>query len=397
MLAALVLGAGPSALAQTRPEGQPEVATLEADDLVGIWTRPVENAPEPDAVEGFDLRREGIYHLIGRFSMNGLTWRLEGDMLRLATNTERYPEPQGERYRVVRAQGGSLELAGDGAFAGSYEQRRRSPTDPLPRSRAAAIDANLAAYRRLSGRSAMGDSATDWEAYLYQGEPRLVREWLELEDYGTELIHYYVERRRDVERRGGEVGLFHYRAEKSLAPLEAERAEERDEIVVLMSFGKNGKLADGVRVVNGEAEELDAWEAQRVKAHFGRLLGQVEEAALGEPRVGFDCRGNEPFWNLELSGQRARLNLLGEAEEQTFRGEPQGLEYLRPPLVLWRGRSQAGVRDLIAFVTRESCRDTMAEEGEGGRFSHAVRVSLPDGRVLAGCCNLPERPGARER
>jgi hypothetical protein len=42
--------------------------------------------------------------------------------------------------------------------------------------------------------------------------------------------------------------------------------------------------------------------------------------------------------------------------------------------------------ELVAIVSAEACRDTMADR----RFPMTARLSLPDGRLLLGCC----RPAA---
>jgi hypothetical protein len=48
----------------------------------------------------------------------------------------------------------------------------------------------------------------------------------------------------------------------------------------------------------------------------------------------------------------------------------------------WRGRATEGERrDLVAFVSEASCTDASAEE-----HPFSVRLSLPDGRFLSGCC-----------
>src|SRR5262249_33539228 len=57
----------------------------------------------------------------------------------------------------------------------------------------------------------------------------------------------------------------------------------------------------------------------------------------------------------------------------------------------WRGRATAKGGDLVAFVDEATCTDAL---GETVPFS--VRVSLPDGRFVSGCCRRPDAGPAEE-
>ena len=48
--------------------------------------------------------------------------------------------------------------------------------------------------------------------------------------------------------------------------------------------------------------------------------------------------------------------------------------------------------EVVAFVSEAACRDAATDETR----PFTVRVSLPDGRFLAGCCRLATEPGAGE-
>jgi uncharacterized membrane protein len=102
------------------------------------------------------------------------------------------------------------------------------------------------------------------------------------------------------------------------------------------------------------------------------------------------CQGNEPFWSLEISQEEARLTEMGETE-RLFRGSLSRLDYLDPPWSVWRGRGQhdEGAEepresDLVAVFRAEVCLDSMSEEG--GPFERRAVLTLPDGRLVSGCC-----------
>jgi hypothetical protein len=42
--------------------------------------------------------------------------------------------------------------------------------------------------------------------------------------------------------------------------------------------------------------------------------------------------------------------------------------------------------DLVAWITAEPCLDTMSDREGSSAFAHRIRISLPDGEVLVGCC-----------
>jgi uncharacterized membrane protein len=135
---------------------------------------------------------------------------------------------------------------------------------------------------------------------------------------------------------------------------------------------------------------------------FGALVAGWIGVVGGAPPSGADgswpalvCRGNEPFWNLEIDGQRAHYTRLGETPRE-LSGAPDALDYLHPPEMVWRGRGADMAADVVVFVAERTCRDTMSD-GEGRSvFSHQVRVSMPDGAVLVGCCALAAVPSRED-
>lgn len=100
------------------------------------------------------------------------------------------------------------------------------------------------------------------------------------------------------------------------------------------------------------------------------------------------CFGNEPSWSVDLtSPDTARVTLPGEAPV-VYRGKATALPFLEE--TLWRGQTSAG--DLVVLMREEACSDGMSD------ITHprSARVSLPDGRALAGCCRLPGAAAARQ-
>lgn len=128
------------------------------------------------------------------------------------------------------------------------------------------------------------------------------------------------------------------------------------------------------------------------------FAGFGESAALAQenPEAGitsgksvrqFQCRGNEPFWSLVMDGREARLSRpAGEPREsEVFTGTLEHLDYLDPPVSVWRGAAGRKADDvLVATLRRGECRDTMSDEGP--EFTHQAFVSLAAERPLVGCC-----------
>ena len=92
------------------------------------------------------------------------------------------------------------------------------------------------------------------------------------------------------------------------------------------------------------------------------------------------CYGNEPSWRLDLGGSEARLAASGE-EEKDYAGRYTSLDPMK--VHAWRGRPAAGAEgEIVSILSEESCSDGMSDQ----RRPYTARVSLPDGRLLVGCC-----------
>jgi len=95
------------------------------------------------------------------------------------------------------------------------------------------------------------------------------------------------------------------------------------------------------------------------------------------------CFGNEPSWGLHLTEPGvARLQTPDEPGVDYQGGETR-LDVIRERI--WRGKPTTGQGgDLVAFLSDAACSDQMSDT------VHPVtaRVSLGDGRFLAGCCRV---------
>jgi uncharacterized membrane protein len=94
------------------------------------------------------------------------------------------------------------------------------------------------------------------------------------------------------------------------------------------------------------------------------------------------CYGNEPAWSLDLQGGVARLKEVGQ-EEVEFRGGATAIDALK--VQAWRGASASGPSgEIVAFLSETACDDGVSDL----KRPVTARVSLPDGRLLAGCCRV---------
>lgn len=118
------------------------------------------------------------------------------------------------------------------------------------------------------------------------------------------------------------------------------------------------------------------------------LLAATSALAGDRPVV---CFGNEPSWSVVLEGPSTARLVLPDRPPADFVGAEARLDPIHERV--WRGAVAAGGgADLVVFLRDGDCSDGMSDT------THPVvaRVSLPDGRFLAGCCRLPAAaaPGA---
>ncbi|MCM5678985.1 YbaY family lipoprotein [Schlegelella sp. S2-27] len=110
-------------------------------------------------------------------------------------------------------------------------------------------------------------------------------------------------------------------------------------------------------------------------------------AARGTPAPaegGLVCQGHEPDWSLRLWDSRSTLQ-GPTARPLQLRGAWERIDHLQPRVAVWRGAPATARTPLVAMLSQEHCVDAMGEEGEAPS-SHRAVVSLPDGRIVSGCC-----------
>ena len=109
------------------------------------------------------------------------------------------------------------------------------------------------------------------------------------------------------------------------------------------------------------------------------------------------CFGNEPSWSLELPEPGTARLAFPDAPPVEYRGRETRIDVIAERV--WRGKPAAGEGgDVVAFLRDSVCSDGMSDE----QHPVTARVSLADGRFLAGCCrvakNTTEAPtGAHTR
>jgi len=118
----------------------------------------------------------------------------------------------------------------------------------------------------------------------------------------------------------------------------------------------------------------------RWSAAIGLILMSVLPVAAADPSL--VCFGNEPSWSVALvAPDTARLS-LPDAAPVDYRGAASRIDALHERI--WRGQAAGGGPDLVVLLREAECTDGMSD------VKHPViaRVSLPDGRFLAGCCRV---------
>ena len=137
-------------------------------------------------------------------------------------------------------------------------------------------------------------------------------------------------------------------------------------------------------------------------ATLGGLAAMTAGAALAQPddmATAYRCRGNEPFWTLDVDGGDALLARPGAngVAEDRLTGEGTDLGFLDPPTLVWRGAAADGGDhgdgpangELVAVITGRACLDTMADRPP---YTHTAVLSLPDRRAVSGCCDVAAAP-----
>ncbi len=116
-------------------------------------------------------------------------------------------------------------------------------------------------------------------------------------------------------------------------------------------------------------------------AAIGLLLATGSAAAAADPAL--VCFGSEPSWSVALDAPDGARLSLPDTPPADYRGAASRNDALHERV--WRGQPVSGTgADLVVFLREAECSDGMSD------VKHPVvaRVSLPDGRFLAGCCRL---------
>lgn len=125
----------------------------------------------------------------------------------------------------------------------------------------------------------------------------------------------------------------------------------------------------------------------RIKAVLASVALLASTVASGADVPSLICFGNEPSWRLDISGASSARLILPDQKPVEYQGSESRLYYLGERM--WRGKTADGKGDsLVAFLREVACSDGMSEI----RHPLLARVSLPDGRFLAGCCRVPVPP-----
>jgi heat shock protein HslJ len=99
------------------------------------------------------------------------------------------------------------------------------------------------------------------------------------------------------------------------------------------------------------------------------------------------CFGNEPSWSLRFDGGGRATLSFPDGKPVEYRGQETRLDFLKERA--WRGTPAGDAKAVVvAFLREAACSDTMSDTAH----PFSARVSLPDGRLLAGCCRIPASP-----
>ena len=107
-----------------------------------------------------------------------------------------------------------------------------------------------------------------------------------------------------------------------------------------------------------------------------------QEIAAREGEKTFVARGNEPFWNLDISTNGMVFKEMGQPEIHFPAAQPDILEegFLYESTTEVEGKTIS----LQAKIVREDCKDSMS----GERFAFTAEVTI-SGRQLNGCASGP--------
>jgi hypothetical protein len=118
------------------------------------------------------------------------------------------------------------------------------------------------------------------------------------------------------------------------------------------------------------------------------LLPMLASAQQSPVLHGFDCRGENPAWQLDANRQSAVYNTptARGKREVVFRGALQALAHPPSPAIVWRGDSTHLPRETLVAALREEACPLPANSKITGAWRAIVSVKA--GETQTGCCVL---------
>ena len=206
---------------------------------------------------------------------------------------------------------GSDTGAGTRASADLIDQERRA------RRRVEAIEAELASYETLEGRRKAGDATSTFTAYLRGDSLVLIRERLDMGDYGYSDNEYYF---------AGD-SLFYYVEGKLSRTRNPGGPPTTDAIVLRLYFDEGGRLSAHEKTLNAEPVELDGYEESAVRRHARALRALIagdeqasaaELAGLGPVQVELAAGEAPTALRGRVSAREVRNYLIEAEKDQTM-------------------------------------------------------------------------------
>jgi uncharacterized membrane protein len=362
MLSTLLL---PACLGAPLPAPAPTPPSTPA----GIWLRPIAAANDSTTIEGLHLLPDGRLHLVGIYSMDGLTWSARTDSLTLTTATERYPEADPLNYHIEKLDADSLVLAAPGYLGGRYRRSDSLPNTPLPRSSAAALYANRAAYRPLSDHLRLLRARI--AAHL--GQDQFIRGYLRMGHEVRSFIPCGGERDYWVDDLTGS-DLYEVYRSLVLAP-PADYPPLYVELDALVQAPRS----------EGFAADYDSL---LVAIELRFAAGETRGCADDLDSVYFRAQGNEPFWNLAIHTEGIRVQQMGyEALYFPVDLKKHHLAQEAAENVQIYRAAIDTTHALMLHLEHQPCRDSMA-----GNYYHFTAKLEWDGRLLRGCARQGTLP-----
>jgi hypothetical protein len=160
-----------------------------------------------------------------------------------------------------------------------------SACDGGPQGVDAVLEARLAPIRetgtRLSGSSKGERAATQWKAWLVGGEPALIEEVVQIEEWGTTTNIYLFEDDR--------LTFYHQTGQRPTGILGGVGLQE----IALELRWEGDEMVAGAKSVDREVVEVPEWEAAVARERARNLRALVMEAARAQRAAGVGSAGSK--------------------------------------------------------------------------------------------------------